>query len=204
MLNTDDQKARVSLKAFGDDSQLLASKIIDIDPDELWVEDIRNIFDVVPEELLTGFLKLDISGPYGTSSRMLGSITFDGFQGETSTTLPLIEKGSTETIFPHLAQTADASIYTGFSILNPGEETVTVTVDAFRPEGGRCARKVLELAPGTRAIDLVRSELFFGPDFEQVEGHVRVRSTGEVVIFAVFGDYQGKFMSAIEGQPAIE
>lgn len=204
MLNTDSAKARISLKAYDDSSQLLASRIVDIEPNELWVEDLRNIFEVEPQELVTGFLKLDISGPFGTSSRVLGSITYLGFNGQTSTTLPLIEEGSTEAIFPHLAQTADGAIYTGFSILNPGDEAVTVTVDAFRPQGGRSARKVLELAPGTRAIDLVRSEMFFGEDFAQVEGHVRVRSTGEVVIFAVFGDYQGKFMSAIEGQPAVD
>ena len=204
MLNTDNRKARISLKAFNDESELLGSKIVDIEPQGLWVEDLRNIFEDAPEELVTGFVRLDISGPFGTSTSVLGSITYNGFHGQTSTTLPLIGKGSSEVIFPHLAQTADGSIYTGFSILNPGEDAATVTIEAFRPQGGRCAQKVLEVAPGTRAIDLLRSEMFFGPDFEQLEGHVRIRSTGEVVIFAVFGDYQGKFMSAIEGQPPVD
>jgi hypothetical protein len=204
MLNTDSRRARVSLRAFDDASNLLASTIVDIEPGTLWVQDVKNIFEVAPQELVTGFLRMDISGPVGTSSPVLGAITYVGFQGATATTLPLIEEGATEVIFPHLAQTSDGSIYTGFSILNPGEEAVTVTVDAFRPEGGMSAQKVLELEPGTRAIDLVRSQMFFGEDFEQLEGHVRVRSTGEVVIFAVFGDYQGRFMSAIEGQAAID
>jgi hypothetical protein len=203
MLNTDVETARISLKAFDDGSQLLASKIVDIEPNELWVEDLKDIFEETPEEMITGFLKLDVSGPFGTSSRVLGAITYVGFHGETSTTLPLIEEGATEVIFPHLAQTANGSIYTGFSILNPGEDTATVTIEAFRPQGRRSAQKVLELAPGTRAINLLRSEMFFGEDFEQLEGHVRVRSTREVVIFSVFGDYQGKFMSAIEGQPPV-
>jgi hypothetical protein len=115
-----------------------------------------------------------------------------------------VENGSTELIYPHVAQTADNSIYTGFSILNPNEETTTVTIEAFNQQGLRTALKQFELAPSTRAIDLLRSKSFFGNEFEQMEGHVRIRSTGEVVSFAIFGDHLGNFMSTIQGQERLD
>ena len=81
---------------------------------------------------------------------------------------------------------------------------MTVTIEAFDRKGHKTALKEITLEPGARAIDLVRSETFFGQDFEQVKGHVRIRSTGRVVTFAVFGDYSGNFMSTIEGQKKME
>lgn len=200
LLNAGNWRARITVEAYDDQANLLAEKAFDVASKELLVEDLKSIFEVAPEELVTGFLKLKIGGMMGSSSSVVGSITYSGFDGRSSTTLPLIEDGDTELIFPHVAQTADASIYTGFSILNPTEELTTVTIEAFDRRGLRTALKQFELEPGTRAIDLLRSETFFGNDFEQMEGHVRIRSTGEVVAIAIFGDYLGNFMSTIQGQ----
>ena len=204
ILNADNWNAKVTVDAFDDDSNLLASKTVKIEPKELWVEDLRNIFEEVPKGLVTGFLKLNIGGLIGSSASLVGSITYEIFNGRASTTLPFVEEGRTELIFPHIAQTADGSIYTGFSILNAEEVPVTVTIEAFNQKGYKIALKEISLEPGRRVIDLVRSETFFGKDFEQVKGHVRIRSTGKVVTFAVFGDSAGNFLSTIEGQDKLE
>jgi hypothetical protein len=42
---------------------------------------------------------------------------------------------------------------------------------------------------------------FFQREFEQVGGHIEISSDQPVFIFALFGDYGGNFLSAIEGQP---
>jgi hypothetical protein len=200
LLNTGSGETTVVMRAKNDESTELASKTVKVAPNALCTEDLMNFFEVPPETLTTGFLELEVKGFLGTASNLIGTITFSGFNGQASTTLPLVEQGELVTYYPHVAQTADGAIYTGFSILNAENDTATVTIEAFNRKGRRTASKELELAPGTRAIALLRSDTFFGEKFEQLEGHVRITSTGEVITFAVFGDYDGDFMSTIEGQ----
>ena len=56
-----------------------------------------------------------------------------------------------------------------------------------------------------RVVDVLDGTNLFGPGFEQVKGHLKILSDQPVVVFALFGDFDSQFLSAIEGQaPPIE
>ena len=50
------------------------------------------------------------------------------------------------------------------------------------------------------SLTLVSGSTFFQTDFEQVGGHIEIASDQPVFSFALFGDYSGRFLSAIEGR----
>jgi hypothetical protein len=89
------------------------------------------------------------------------------------------------------------------ALLNPGASTAQLSVQAFDERGGLTAEAYLELPGGTRLVDLLNSQRLFGPSFEQERGYLRISSSSPLVAFAMFGDYQGEFLAAIEGQPSL-
>ena len=64
----------------------------------------------------------------------------------------------------------------------------------------KTAETEFDLAPGERRVGLLDEQDFFGPQFSQVKGHVKLLSSHPVVTFALFGDTSQEFLSAIEGQ----
>ncbi len=62
----------------------------------------------------------------------------------------------------------------------------------------------LLLEPDHRLVDILDGDGFFGPGFEQVGGHLKILSDLPVVVFALFGDFDSHFLSAIEGQARVE
>jgi hypothetical protein len=153
-------------------------------------------------QIETGYLIIDLVGSFLSTPIVSGSVTFTSFQGNSIATLPLVANGDCRTRFLHIAQSSDLNMFTGLAILNLGGEPVDVRVRAYDPAGMVLAEKsVQQLAPGTRVVDLLSSPTFFEGEFQQIGGHIEVVSDTPVVIFALFGDYEGRFLSAIEGQP---
>ena len=89
------------------------------------------------------------------------------------------------------------------AILNAGTESSTVTVTAFDDSGQQTAEAEFALEPGSRTIGLLSETVFFGSQFVQVGGHLRVSASNPVVSFALFGDFDSKLLSAIEGQSTL-
>jgi hypothetical protein len=206
LLNTSNSETSATIRAYGDQSQLLAEKTLEIGPGQLAVEDLRTVLglaDSSPATTITGVLEIRL-GSFGRLPKVLGTLTFQGQNGRSSTTVPLVSKGLRETVFPQVAQTSDGSIFTGFSILNPNNQQVEVTIEAYDELGYQTATANFELAPGERRIDLLRSLTFFGEDFQQVKGHVRVKGSAELITYAIFGDAKGEFLSTIEGQSPLQ
>jgi hypothetical protein len=145
-----------------------------------------------------------VGGPVGifpTDATVIGSITFTAFDENTIASLPLEQLGAEESRFLHVAQSDVLSMYTGISILNLSGQSANVTVQVFDQEGGVVAQKTLDpLDHGKRIVDILSGANFFQTSFEQVGGHIEVTSDQPVFIFALFGDYDGKFLSAIEGR----
>ena len=104
----------------------------------------------------------------------MASLEFTGFAGKSSAATPMVESGYENTVFPQVAQTTDGSIYTGLAIMNPNDTMVTVTVQAYTSTAAWRGRRV-DLDPRAREIDLLSGATFFGPDFAQTKGRIRVR-----------------------------
>ncbi|MGW8179078.1 MAG: hypothetical protein ACWGQW_09980, partial [bacterium] len=165
-----------------------------------------NITELLPidsplQEVVTGYLVIDLQGSFLSPPIVSGSVTFTGFAGNTIATLPLVAKGNLKTRFLHVAQSVELNMFTGLAILNPGDAPTEVTVRVYDKAGKLVAEQFLDnLPPHNRIVDLLNSSTFFQEAFQQVGGHIEVLSDKPVMVFALFGDYAGKFLSAIEGQ----
>jgi hypothetical protein len=96
-------------------------------------------------------------------------------------------------------------MYTGLAVLNLGENSANVTVKVYDKVGQVAAEtKIGRIAPGVRVVDVLNGVTFFGVEFQLMGGHIEVVSDEPVVCFALFGDYGGRFLAAIEGRSAVK
>jgi hypothetical protein len=198
--------ATIRLQFFGNDAQLIGSKQITVQPGRMFLGDVRNLVDLglsseQDYRMVTGHVRMEVITPSDPEhAKLVGSINFSGNQGSFSSSLPMARQGEAERVFLQVAQSVEANLFTGLAILNPGNEVATVTVEAFDQRGTRTARKYVDVLPGQRVVDLLDGAVFFGGDFSQVTGHLRVAAAQPVVSFVFFGDYSSQFVAAVEGQ----
>ena len=211
-----DDMVRVRIRAFDNDGRWIsgAERELVLAPNSLLVGDVGELLNLDPSSqqdgLIDGYLKLDLSQiirdypPAPHSSQVLGAVAFT--QGDARAVLPLLARGRKVTSFLQVAQTTQPEIglFTGLSILNPDSETVTVRLRVFDQKGQPSApERIFQMAPGSRRIGLLAEDPFFGPTFMQVGGHFQVISDEPVISFALFGDWNLDFLSAIQGQIGI-
>lgn len=192
----------ITIRAFDDDSNFLAEKKFNVSSESLLVVQMDEVLGLESANLskpITGFLEISTRNTLHYPEIAFGTISFSGATDRAGTMLPLISEGSRLIVFPHLAQ-ARGTIFTGLSILNKNKMAVEVSVEVFDHMGQLKAQRVFELPPNGRRVDLLDGSGFFGPDFEQVKGYIQISSTEKVTAFAIYGDFQGEFLSAIEGQ----
>ena len=79
-----------------------------------------------------------------------------------------------------------------------------LTIEAYEPDGTLQQKKDLVIPAKSRLVDMLRSNTFFGLDYHQIKGHVRVRGSKALFSYAAFGDSSGQFMATVEGQRAFE
>ena len=209
LLNVDHGEVTVTIKVVSDNEGLLATKEFVVGSGQLQVESIQKLVESVstlPPGRLSGYLLLDVTTndlrkkALKKGARVIGSVRFDLRGGKVRSSLPLVELGQTETLYLQVAQSGLLEMFTGFAILNPGEETSRVTIQAFDEEGVKTVETEFDLAPGERTVGLLDEQDFFGPQFSQVNGHVKLLSSHPVVTLALFGDTSQGFLSVIEGQ----
>ncbi|HSR53122.1 MAG TPA: hypothetical protein VLV83_20050 [Acidobacteriota bacterium] len=194
---------------FDEDGLALRIRDFTIGPQKLFVSDLTALFEVDagPSGLQTGhlifqFQPTDFVGFFGPLGHVVGSLEFRTGQERTRSLLPLQAFGRELTRFYQVAQSDEIGMFTGLAIYNTDPFTATVTVRAFDSQGRLAEEKVFELDGNRRVLGLLNEEIFFGPGFELVTGHIEVESSDPLVTFALFGDFPGRFLSAIEGQPA--
>jgi hypothetical protein len=145
-----------------------------------------------PAELLQGYLQIE-----SDSARLSGYVRF-GDPGETRflAALPLVDRGATDLLFPHLA--SNDVYFTGFAVLNLDSNPADIDVTVFDPGGEPLASRAIKLAAGARFARLI-AELF--PALPPMSrGYFRVRSTRPVAAYATFGTHSLAALSAIPAQ----
>ncbi len=205
ILNPDIRPVRITVTAHHDDGSTMAEAAATIDPGELLVEDLADFLGLdASSATLTGYLEVtpDLTA-LETGRLLVGSLTFRG--AGYASTLPLIRQGRRETLFLHVAQSSELKIFTGLALQNPNPEEATVSVEIYSADGMQTASRTRTLPPGERVVDLLNGTEFMGAGFEQVNGHIKVKSDLPIVSFALFGADDLSYMSAIEGQaPQLE
>jgi hypothetical protein len=206
LINTGTSTVSVRVRAFKDGHELLGEASHDIAAETIWVADLGALMHLPVESLAegeaySGYLELDIrAGMLWQPGWVVGAIVFSGNNRRFAAALPLIEQGYRETLIPHVAQSSAFHVFTGLAVLNVGVEAAAVTVQAVDPAGEESGRRDFSLQPGERAVDLLNGPVFFGPEFSQNGGYLRVSSTQPLVSFALFGDSGLAYMAAIGGQ----
>lgn len=208
LLNLGVQPMQVLVKAYNDSSQELGSRGYEIQPEGLLEVAVEQILrQPLAGRLVSGYLVLEVSGgqagPLMVPARLAGDVVFSGNRGRTQAGLPLVVAPSAETRFLHVAQSVEANFFQGLVILNPDIEPALIEVQAFSADGELTAEAEVEVPAGARVIDLLNSDLYFGPDFDQAGGHLRLKSSLPVFSLSLFGDFSGQFLAAVEGQPAL-
>ena len=213
LLNVGEEKTLVEIWAFDDSSNELGQAEVIVMPKEMFVGGARGLLALDPSEanpVITGHLMLKTSagklGRYWIQrpGTLVGTVSFSGNGGQFRSTLPLVSEGRKETLLLHVAQSQALRMFTGVSILNPQTRPAQVTVQAYSENGEATAERTLLLEPDHRVVDILDGDGFFGPGFEQVGGHLKILSDLPVVVFALFGDFDSHFLSAIEGQAPVE
>ena len=205
ILNSDAESVTVDVAAYRDDGSEMAEASATIPAGQLMVADLAQLLSLNDlQETLTGYLVIRPRLLESEEGRnLLGALTFHGAGYES--TLPLVREGRTQTLFLHVAQSEALRIFTGLALQNPNPEETEVTVEVYSSEGTLTASRTLLLPPGARVVDLLNGTQFMGPEFEQVNGHIKVKSTLPILSFALFGASDLAYMSAIEGQaPLLE
>jgi len=199
--------ADVSIKAYEDDGSLVGVHSFRLFKGERFVQSVTEFLPIElnGSSVASGYFVVDlVGGPVGifpTDATVIGSITFTAFDGNTIATLPLTQVGSEDSRFLHVAQSDVLSMYTGVAILNLSGNPANISVRVYDQDGNVVGEKTLDaLGQGTRIVDILSGATFFQSDFEQVGGHIEIISDQEIFIFALFGDYGGNFLSAIEGR----
>ena len=183
-----------------------------LEPGEVFSEDIARFFGLrpPPDGRLSGHLRLDLShenfiGVFVPAVRVIGLINFS--TNDFYSSLPLLSLPRSTTRFLQVAQSNAQQLFTGLAILSasnknpnsPDSHTV-VTLRAVDNSGQINAERTLELRHGERFLGTLSEDLYFGPDFEQIGGHLEIEAASPVFIFAFLGDFEATFLSAIEGQ----
>ncbi len=169
-----------------------------------------------PDGRLTGHLRLDLfhENALGFGLPRVRVISVINFStNDFYSSLPLIPFPRSTTRFLQVAQSNTQQLFTGLAILSAfGKNqslpsSTEVTVRAVDKSGQINAEKTLELRNGERFLGTLSEDLYFGPDFEQIGGHLEIEAYLEIIpfpfpvfIFALFGDFSATFLSAIEGQ----
>ncbi len=203
LLNWGHTQVRAQITALDDSSSPIAQASLTLPPRQLQVEDLGQLLELepAPGQTLTGYLRVDLSEPGAFITRptpVSGAIEFGG--PSYRAVLPLIAQGRRESVFLHLAQSVEFHLFTGFALVNDNQLASPVTLRSFDSSGNLTAQASFVLSAGQRVVDLLNSPTFFGPDFEQVGGHIEVVSDQPILAFALFGDDRLRFLSAIESQ----
>lgn len=146
-------------------------------------------------ESVSGALEVELSEP----APVIAGVLHETTGRKASAYVPLEAAGRRETVFPQVAVTA-GGIFTGLAVSNPNETVAHVTVQVYDETGQLVAEQPFQLVPGGRRVGLLSDGTFFGPEFQRSSGHLRVLSDVPTVSNALFGDYRGEYLSAIQGQ----
>ena len=203
LLNDQGTPIKVDITAFDDNATDLGTVSRTLSQSELLTEDVGELLSLDPGT--SGYLELDVTHAgflaiFGSQVRAVGSATFTLNKGAAQATIPMQSEGRTETTLLRAVPLGTAGTFTGLVILNPGSQTATVTLRALDANGTETASQQIELAAGTRIVDLLNGQQFFGAGFNQTNGHLQLSSDLPVMGLTLSGDFALQFLSATVGQ----
>jgi|GEM_PF-624837 len=211
LVNSSASFQALALGLFDDQGDAIADAVVDLEAGAACRLDLAQLFGLT--EPTTGFLSVVPSGPGG----ILGAITFGPAGGGAFYSgLPLQRADHNRFILGHIAngRLGDIGYFTGLAVVNPDPDalsSVEVTITAYDQNGlprSSCSAELggqdpEESTPPPRRVVALLHQLM--PDLEDMFGGYLVVETrdnsGRILVFALFGDQAGQFLSAIPAAP---
>ncbi|MFB3902732.1 MAG: fibronectin type III domain-containing protein [Acidobacteriota bacterium] len=150
--------------------------------------------------VVTGNVELTATGRDGAEAiyaKVVAQAAFIGNGGRARAVAPLRGQGAERWIFPAVLQQRDAGFCTGLVLVNPRNESLALTLRAVDDQGHAIAERTLEVPAGQRLVGQLDSEVYFGPGFAQLGGHLEVTADLSFMALAFFGDQWVEFLSHI-------
>jgi hypothetical protein len=189
-----DDDAQVNLVLHAPDGRVIGTpRALALPKGAQLKDDLKNIFQQDPSvQNTTGWLEI-----LSSVDRVVGAISFTDSDGTFLTSFELSGTPLTHFVFPMAAE--DSTYQTGIAILNSNDQSATVTMELWKPEGVLERSATLKLSPGTRTA-LYLSDYFPGLT-PRLVGNIRIRSDQPVHSFSLMNDRSFHFLSAVPAIP---
>lgn len=190
VVNTGLVTTDVDFVAFNESGALVETWTLnDLAPDALFTCDVAEIFS--PQALAQG-LWVRINH----ESQLAGTLEFGTRDGASYVTVPMFAAGSDELIFPFVVQ--NDIYYTGITLINVGDTTATVWLDAYDENGNFLSRQTQFIDVSAKYVRLMAS-IFSGITPSTIR-FIKVMATQPLVGFELFGSF---FDLGLAGMPAV-
>ena len=197
LLNLEQVPVRAMLKAFDQDGNIRAARLLDLPPRSLFVKRLSAY--VVPwgGQGVQGHLRVELGE---TPRKVLGSVTIIGAKGALASE-EMGSRGFEESLIPRLASADHDEISSQLSILNLGSEQAEAVVQLFNERGRLELQRVIYIEAG----GLSSRSLFdlFGWQAASIRGHLRIESESPLVSLLSLANREGGFLATLCGRSAV-
>lgn len=199
LLNLASASVRAEVQLVDGSSLRSQTRTLELKERSLWLQDFPTLLGSDPSQrsLQWGYAFIRFSRPVP----VLGFVTYRLEGGKSRSSLPLTSEGLQDQRLFSIAQSGRSGMFTGLAVLNPWPAEVALTLEAWNRNGLKTGERAFRIAPQGQVVDLLNGERFLGKAFEQVGGHLRLRSSRPVLSFALVGDHLLTFLLAVESQP---
>ncbi len=97
-------------------------------------------------------------------------------------------------VLPALLQSAAQGYFTAMSLTNPSDSSNVVEIEALDDQGNLVREHSLVLPPNGRVVDLLDGTQFFGSEFTQTRGQLRIRGSAPLFASALVGNRTYDFL----------
>lgn len=149
---------------------------------------------------VSGWAELVLENPV----EIMAEAAFVGPRGMYASPLRWLDEGENQVLFLQIASDRSPGIVTGIGLLNFSPWKTSLTVQAFSVGGVLRASKRIELEGKSRLSGPLDGEGFFGKEFSQIGGHIRVASDLPLIAYQFFTDPRGRFLATTHGQRPLQ
>ncbi len=202
LVNPTDQDTAVVMRLYSDGGILESTTpVIGVPARSKRTDNVAPLFGAFGA--FTGSVSVEVLGP----GAVTGAVTFgEAGAGRFLSSLPLLTQTGTDYLVGHIANgtLGPVAFFTGLAVLNPGGAGVAAEVAAYDQNGLPQGTTNLSLGGHAREVFLLDQRL--AGLQSQFGGYLRIRVTSGdgVMVFALFGDQQLNFLSAVEAQAVRE
>ncbi|RPH54177.1 MAG: hypothetical protein EHM89_18940 [Acidobacteria bacterium] len=163
----------------------------------LLVQNIGALLGLPTDQSNTGQIQVVTTANNGREEiygRVVGVACYTANSQKAAATVHLAPRASRGYVLPALLQSAEQGYFTALSLVNAGAGFNVVEMQAMDDQGNLLGEHSILLAPGGHVIDLLDGLEFFGSQFRQTTGHLRIRSTAPLFASALIGNRNMDFL----------